>query len=397
MWGNEKSMQGRGFHMRKAASFALPLLPLLLGGCSAHAGGKASLSIVYGAAAAISLLLLVGYCLWVQKKDAWFLLLFASVLVVNTGYFSLSISQSLEEALLANRISYFGSVFLPMSMLMSIWNVVRIPYKKWVPLLLLAIGLLVFLIAASPGYLDIYYKEVSFERLDGAAVLHKVYGDWHCVYLFYLLGYFGAMLVLIRHAAVKKLASGAHARILVIAVLVNLFVWLVEQFADVRFEFLSISYIISELFLLGMHFVMQENEMLRARVYGGPSAERTEDSTEDGTEAADKAEAGPEGEGAAPLPPTAPKEAALDEGCRCFLRGLPELTQTERLIYEAYLRGETTKEIMAALHIKENTLKFHNRNLYGKLGVSSRRQLVEVHRRICEAQGAQAEEEGGRA
>ena len=32
---------------------------------------------------------------------------------------------------------------------------------------------------------------------------------------------------------------------------------------------------------------------------------------------------------------------------------------------------------MNALSINENTLKYHNRNIYSKLGVSSRRQLLE--------------------
>lgn len=381
----KKIMKRRGFDMKRATSL-LPslLLPILLSGCAAGAdSGKMSLSIVYGVAAAISLLLLVGYCLWVQRKDIWFLLLFASVLVVNTGYLSLSISRSLEEALLANRISYFGSVFLPMSMLMSILNVTRIRYRKWVPVLLLIVGILVFLIAASPGYLDIYYKEVSYEKMDGIAVLKKVYGPWHRIYLIYLLGYFAAMIAVIRHAVVKKrVASGTHAVILAIAVLVNIFVWLVEQFVDINFEFLSISYIISELFLLGIHFVIQENEILRQRAEndafrvgdeGNPSVNADEDAPRSGT--AERPE--PE------------KPAALDDRCRQFLSGLRELTQTERLIYEAYLKGETTKAIMASLNIKENTLKFHNKNIYGKLGVSSRKQLMEVHRQIHAGKGNQ--------
>ena len=29
-------------------------------------------------------------------------------------------------------------------------------------------------------------------------------------------------------------------------------------------------------------------------------------------------------------------------------------------------------------HIKENTLKYHNRNIYSKLGVSSRKQLLQI-------------------
>ncbi|MBR2009056.1 MAG: helix-turn-helix transcriptional regulator, partial [Peptococcaceae bacterium] len=35
-----------------------------------------------------------------------------------------------------------------------------------------------------------------------------------------------------------------------------------------------------------------------------------------------------------------------------------------------------TKEILVQLNITQNTLKYHNKNIYSKLGVSSRKELV---------------------
>lgn len=60
-----------------------------------------------------------------------------------------------------------------------------------------------------------------------------------------------------------------------------------------------------------------------------------------------------------------------------FLTNLQKLTAAEQRIFELYLEGKAPKEIMELLHIKENTLKYHNRNIYGKLGVSSRKQLLQ--------------------
>ena len=37
---------------------------------------------------------------------------------------------------------------------------------------------------------------------------------------------------------------------------------------------------------------------------------------------------------------------------------------------------------MVAMGITENTLKYHSRNLYGKLGVTSRKQMVAVYRHL---------------
>ena len=46
-----------------------------------------------------------------------------------------------------------------------------------------------------------------------------------------------------------------------------------------------------------------------------------------------------------------------------------------------YLHGK----ISELLGITENTLKYHNKNIYGKLGVSSRKQLKEIALRIKKA------------
>ena len=214
---------------------------LLLSGCGV--GEKsASMSIIYGVMAVLSLGLLIAYICITRQRSIWFLLLYSSIFIVNLGYFVLSISRTLEEALLANRIAYLGSVFLPMAMLMIILNVCKLRYKKWLPPVLLAINAIVFLIAASPGYLDIYYKEVQLTFVNGVAVLEKTYGSWHFIYLLFLLAYFLTIIITIVHAFLRKTtASYLNAAILAGAAGINIGVWLLEQRVRVDFEFLSVS------------------------------------------------------------------------------------------------------------------------------------------------------------
>ena len=59
-----------------------------------------------------------------------------------------------------------------------------------------------------------------------------------------------------------------------------------------------------------------------------------------------------------------------------FLAGINTLTPSERKIFDYYLDGKTVKEIIELSSIKESTLRFHNRNIYGKLGVNSLKQLL---------------------
>jgi len=305
----------------------------------------------------------------VRQTKVWFILLFSSVVVVNIGYTFLSVSTCLEMALMANRVAYLGSVFLPLSMLMIILNVTNTHYRKWLPVALLCLSAVVFLIAASPGILDIYYKAVSFKIVNGVSTLCKVYGPLHPLYLFYLIGYFVAMVTIIIHASIKKTVdTTAHAVILAMAVLVNIGVWLIEQLASFDFEMLSVSYIISELFLLGVHLVMNENQRLRQTI---KQVEIVQHFTEPETTSPDIM-----------LETPLDNEATDPARLEIFINGIQKLTPTECAIYEAYIARATTKEVMASMNITENTLKYHNRNIYGKLGVSSRKELLELHKQI---------------
>ena len=60
-----------------------------------------------------------------------------------------------------------------------------------------------------------------------------------------------------------------------------------------------------------------------------------------------------------------------------FLECLETLTAKERSIFDLYLEGKKAKEILELANINQNTLKYHNKNIYSKLGVTSRKQLLE--------------------
>ena len=343
--------------------FTVPLVSILTS-CGSIGDKTMSMSVIYCATTVLSLIMLVGYCLFIKKKEAWFFLLFSSVFVVNIGYLSLAVSKTLEEALLANRIAYLGSVLLPLSMFMIILNATRLKYGKITPVVLFVISGIVFFIAASPGYLDIYYKSVELGNVDGVTVLIKEYGPWHPIYLFYLLGYFATMIAAIVHAMrKKKIESVAHAVILLSAVFVNIAVWLLEQLVSIEFEFLSVSYIISELFLICLYLMIQNQERLLDALQKQIASVNMPKTSSANRETAD-----------------------FVEHCKFLAEHLPTLTATERAIYDKYLDGKGTKEIMKELNIAENTLKYHNKNLYGKLGVSSRKQLVEYAKALMLAE-----------
>lgn len=52
------------------------------------------------------------------------------------------------------------------------------------------------------------------------------------------------------------------------------------------------------------------------------------------------------------------------------------LSRSETAVVRAVIEGETNKEIANKLFVTEKTIKFHLTNIYQKLGVQSRAQLI---------------------
>jgi len=60
------------------------------------------------------------------------------------------------------------------------------------------------------------------------------------------------------------------------------------------------------------------------------------------------------------------------------LEGASSLTPREMQIAEILLQGYTNNEIAQKLHISENTMKIHARNIYSKMHVSNKRELLQL-------------------
>lgn len=222
-----------------------------------------NVSLVYGIIALISLCM-VGVCVLSDKKrDVWLLFVFVSVSLCNLGYFMISISKDLADALNSNRIAYLGSVFLPFFLLMMVLRFCGIKRSRWLTVSLVALGIVMLAITTSPGILPIYYSTVSIETVNGTTRLVREYGPLHLLYYVYLIGYMLSMIGVTLHSIGKrKIKSRSHTVLLLCAVFCNITIWLVEQFLPRGFEWLSVSYIITEVLFLAIYRSMQKQGLM---------------------------------------------------------------------------------------------------------------------------------------
>lgn len=308
-------------------------------------------SVFYAAVFIISLVLLFAYALWGKRRDRRFVWLYGCIATANLGYFLLSAANTLEWALWANRIGYLGSAYAVLAMLVIVAEVCRIKLSYGRRILLFSITTAAFLFAATGGWLDIYYSEVSFETVNGVGRLVKCYAPLHILYTVYVLSYFALMVAIIVYSRRKqRLASTKYAIFLASVVLCNIAVWGVEQLIHIDFEFLSISYVATGIFMLLMRFVIQDyNELLEKET------------------AFDRSSA------AAPSDPALPPN--IENLFREFSSRVATLTPSERMILQQLIDGHSLEEAAEKLFISVNTARKHNTNLKRKLELSSREEL----------------------
>lgn len=317
---------------------------------------------IYGVVAAISLVLLGAYVFVEKDRQPKFLLLFISVAIADTGYFLQSVSGDLFWALMWNRLSYLGSASSILMMLLIIMDACNMPPTKPVRNLLIGITAAAFLTASLGDWQGLYYREVSLALTEGGNRLVKEYGPLHTLYPMYLVGYIVTMFTVIVRAAMRRTISYVrYAGFLAVIVLGNVGVWLVEQLVDVDFEFLSVSYIVTELMLLLVYGILRDHGLfsLKESLHAIPDEE----------------------ESPATVPVLPPEMEALFEG---FSRRAAELTSAERRILQYYIDGHEIAEIPELACISINTVKKHNHSIYQKLNVTSRDELmlyIELFRR----------------
>jgi len=293
----------------------------------------------YAALAFLAFVMLVSYVL-VKKKELNrnSLMISISIFVVNFGYYLISVSNNLTMALWANRIAYLGDVCLLVFTMQLIASLCNLSLQK-LRIVYMAISVLVLLLALTGGTsIQWYYTSVDVKMIDGVAVLVKEYGPLHRVYFYYLICSLLIMVFMLVYSFfVKKHKENVNQTSITIIVALNLIVWGFEQAFHSYFEFLSVSYVVSEALFIIIDKNMRYYEETKKRLNQVQNKE----------------------------------ENIIQSWLEKY-----QLTQREFEILQFLIQNEKRNEIAAKLFISENTVKKHTANIYDKLGVTTRSELL---------------------
>lgn len=302
---------------------------------------------IYGFSCIASLLLVGGFFIVEKKEKGPLISTAALIFISNFGWLLTSLSKTLSSALMANRVAYIGNVFLPFSMILLLLELCRISVpEKWVAYLFV-FALILLLLTFTPGMLNIYYNRISLKTEGNFSILVREYGPLHIIYYIYLIFSFAAMLFIILLTMFRsKLANRMNVLYLFFIVLGNLAIWIMEQFSEKRFEFLSVSYVVSEMLILLHIAALNESKKREIPLFEGINSEGN-----------------------------AVFSSESIDGILSNCEEKFDFTKREKEVLRLLLMNEKRKEIAKQLFVTESTVKKYTAQIFRKLSVSNRMEL----------------------
>ena len=162
----------------------------------------------YTAAFWLSVVLMLVYVfLYRRHNDIHISMVFVLVPISNLAQLLLSRSETIEAALLANKIVYIGGCYLIMMITLAIFGLCEIHLNRYIRLFLYIVTTAVFFFTLQMGRNDLYYTDVSMIRENGVTVLIKEYGILHTSYYIMVIAYFIISIAAVVAGCLKKQVS----------------------------------------------------------------------------------------------------------------------------------------------------------------------------------------------
>ena len=153
----------------------------------------------------VSIIMLVMLVVVGRKQNITeYLLIFVTIMICCIGYYIISVSESMEAAIIGHRLVYLGGVFSPVFLLFGEMKLCKMKIHRLPVILLLAYSVVVLCFAFTVGEGTYYYKNVTLGKDMGMTYLIKEYGPAHILYPIHLIGNMVAMFAILIYAFVKK-------------------------------------------------------------------------------------------------------------------------------------------------------------------------------------------------
>ncbi|MBR4096659.1 MAG: response regulator [Oscillospiraceae bacterium] len=209
--------------------------------------------------ALINLLILI-FAFENKKVNYYFMMLMLVMAISNGGYLALALSDTLEEAVLANKIAYIGGCFTSPIMIFLICSICKIKLSKWYRFGIYMFCFIVYGMILTVEYNQLYYTEYHIEQFGDSTILVNSYGLGHPLFYLILYGAIIIQIALLIYCMAKKCSvSRKNLKMLIALEIVNVSMFFIGRIISPDFEIMPALYAFDGWILIYIH--------RRARIY----------------------------------------------------------------------------------------------------------------------------------
>ncbi|MBE5910652.1 histidine kinase N-terminal 7TM domain-containing protein [Pseudobutyrivibrio sp.] len=200
------------------------------------------LQIIYFGCFCITLLVLLFLLAYGRTVSVDIVLLSVVIAVSNGGFFALSKASNLEEAILANNITYGIGLFSPILVLLVICNICRIAFPNILKAVLIGVQILIYFCVCTTGHLTIFYQSIELHFGEAGSYVTKTYGPVHDLYLLSVLVYTASGIVVVIYALNKRtaLVSRRNLDMILFTDILTVGLYLLERLLHLKYEMMPL-------------------------------------------------------------------------------------------------------------------------------------------------------------
>lgn len=209
------------------------------------------------------LIVSIGALFWLKlfdlRNSITQVAIFLCVVVSNLGFYFIAVSNSVEEAIIAQILSYVGGMFLPALFLFLVLEICQIKSPRWLSFVIMIIQTVSFGFVFTIGKNEWFYKDISLIHSNGVSLLQKTYGPLHAIYPFTMAIYLSVAFIAIIYTVVNNKSINRRG---IIAMFVLAFVgaatYIFERVVHLQLELVPVAY---NLVIIGTLFPVYESNI----------------------------------------------------------------------------------------------------------------------------------------
>ncbi len=186
-----------------------------------------------------------------NQRNIYIYYSFYAILVANFGHWLLGFSETVEGAVIANKVNYLGGSFLPMFMFFALLKVCKMTIPKWLHVTLIFMSFTICALAMTVGYFPAYYKTVEYVVQAGVGNYVATYGWAHSLFNAFLVSYVILDIWIIARAIMhQKMVSLKNIVAMIIGEIATIMSFFLARFLGSDMLIMPFIYVLDQILLL---------------------------------------------------------------------------------------------------------------------------------------------------